>query len=276
MKRRFLAFLVCMAVLLASFTGCYSAQKDGPSTASSAQTAQLGSGSGTEESVEIRTYVLPEENVRADSIYVPSPSTGGFWTWAVFTSKTIQAYDPVTRTTYYPCYQAGCKHNDASCSAYFGDISSLAEYRGNFYAMIYYNDDTASAFVTRPVSGGPLQILASWEPENDNEVYRCGFYGLSFGKAYLTVSKETYTLTEDGQQELVGEEYSDCSFDLKTGKMMELMRDVDGTLPYMLPGNGGWTALHYSGRSRSRSHTLLAGEGHLLLTAAVASKRAAR
>ena len=44
----------------------------------------------------------------------------------------------------------------------------------------------------------------------------------------------------------------------------------------MLPGNGGWTALHYSGRSGPRSHTLLAGEGHLLLTAAVASKRAAR
>ena len=170
MKRRFLAFLVCMAVLLASFTGCYSAQ-DGPLTLSSSQTAQLGSGSGTEESVEIRTYVLPEENVRADSIYVPSPSTGGFWTWAVFTSKTIQAYDPVTRTTYYPCYQAGCKHNDASCTANFGGvISGFAEYRGNFYAMIYYNDDTASAFVTRPVSGGPLQILASWEPENENQM----------------------------------------------------------------------------------------------------------
>ena len=164
MKKRFLAFWVCMAVLLTSFTGCYSAQKDVTSVPSSSQTVQSGSGSGAEEPVEIRTYVLPEENVRADSIYVPSPSTGGFWTWAVFTSKTIQAYDPVTRTTYYPCYQAGCKHNDASCSAYFGDISSLAEYRGNFYAMIYYNDDTASAFVTRPVSGGPLRILASWEP----------------------------------------------------------------------------------------------------------------
>ena len=236
MKRRFLAFLVCMAVLLASFTGCYSAKKDGPSTASSAQTAQLGSGSGTEESVEIRTYALPEENVRADSIYVPSPSTGGFWTWAVFTSKTIQAYDPVTRTTYYPCYQAGCKHNDASCSAYFGEISSLAEYRGNFYAMIYYNDDTASAFVTRPVSGGPLQILASWEPENENEECRCGFYGLSFGKAYLTVSKETYAM-KDGQTESVKEEYSKCSLDLETGELLEYMADEDGYLPYM---HGVW------------------------------------
>ena len=77
----------------------------------------------------------------------------------MFNAKTIQAYDPTTKTAYFPCYQAGCKHNDASCTANFGGvISGFAEYRGNFYAMIYYNDDTASAFVTRPVSGGPLQI----------------------------------------------------------------------------------------------------------------------
>ena len=212
MKKRFLAFMVCMAVLLASFTGCYSAQKDGPSAPASSQTVQSDSGSATENSVEIRTYDIPEENVQAGTRYVPSPTTGGFWMWTLFIQNYIQAYDPVTKSTYIPCYQTGCEHSDAFCSAYFGEISGLAEYRGNFYAMIYYNDDTASAFVTRPVSGGPLQILASWEPENDNEVYRCGFYGLSFGKAYLTVSKETYTLTEDGQQELVGEEYSDCSF----------------------------------------------------------------
>ena len=237
MKRRFFAFSVCMAVLLASFTGCYSAKKDGPSTASSAQTAQLGSGSGTEESVEIRTYVLPEENVRANIIYVPSPSTGGFWTCAVFNAKTIQAYDPATRTTYFPCYQAGCKHTDASCTANFGGvISGFAEYRGNFYAMIYYNDETASAFVTRPVSGGPLKVLASWEPENENEECRCGFFGLSFGKAYLTVSKETYAM-KDGQTESVKEEYSKCSLDLETGELVEYMADEDGYLPYM---HGVW------------------------------------
>ena len=236
MKRRFLAFLVCMAVLLASFTGCYSAQ-DGPSTLSSSQTMQSNSGSATENSVEIRTYDIPEENVRANIIYVPSPSTGGFWTCAVFNAKTIQAYDPATRTTYFPCYQAGCKHTDASCTANFGGvISGFAEYRGNFYAMIYYNDDTASAFVTRPVSGGPLQILASWEPENENEECRCGFYGLSFGKAYLTVSKETYAM-KDGQMETVDEEDSKCSLDLETGELVEYMADEDGYLPYM---HGVW------------------------------------
>ena len=236
MKKRFLAFMVCMAVLLASFTGCYSAQ-DGPSTLSSSQTMQSNSGSAAENSVEIRTYGIPEENVRANIIYVPSPSTGGFWTCAVFNAKTIQAYDPATRTTYFPCYQAGCKHTDASCTANFGGvISGFAEYRGNFYAMIYYNDDTASAFVTRPVSGGPLQILASWEPENENEECRCGFYGLSFGKAYLTVSKETYAM-KDGQMETVDEEDSKCSLDLETGELVEYMADEDGYLPYM---HGVW------------------------------------
>ena len=236
MKRRFLAFLVCMAVLLASFTGCYSAQ-DGPLTLSSSQTMQSNSGSGAEEPVEIKTYPLPEENVQANIIYVPSPSTGGFWTCAVFNAKTIQAYDPATRTTYFPCYQAGCKHTDASCTANFGGgISGFAEYRGNFYAMIYYNDETASAFVTRPVSGGPLQILARWEPENENEDCRCGFYGLSFGKAYLTVSKETYAM-KDGQTESVKEEYSKCSLDLETGELVEYMADEDGYLPYM---HGVW------------------------------------
>ena len=236
MKRRFLAFLVCMAVLLASFTGCYSAQ-DGPLTLSSSQTMQSNSGSAAENSVEIRTYGIPEENVRANIIYVPSPSTGGFWTCAVFNAKTIQAYDPTTKTAYFPCYQAGCKHNDASCTANFGGvISGFAEYRGNFYAMIYYNDETASAFVTRPVSGGPLQILASWEPENENEECRCSLYGLSFGKAYLTVSKETYAM-KDGQMETVDEEDSKCSLDLETGELVEYMADEDGYLPYM---HGVW------------------------------------
>lgn len=238
MKRHFAAIFVCMAVLLASFTGCYSPQENAPSVPTApTQAAQTESGSGAEEPVEIKTYPLPEENVRANIIYAPSPSTGGFWTFAVFNASSIQAYDPVTRTSYIPCYQAGCKHNDESCTAYFGkEITALAEYRGNFYAMICYNDDTASALVTRPVSGGPLEVLARWEPENENEVHRCGFYGLSFGKAYLTVAKETFVM-EDGQEELADEEYSDCYLDLETGELVEYMADEDGYLPYM---HGVW------------------------------------
>ena len=119
MKRRFWHFWYAWQCCWLPFTGCYSAQ-DGPLTLSSSQTMQSNSGSGAEEPVEIKTYPLPEENVRANIIYVPSPSTGGFWTCAVFNAKTIQAYDPATKTAYFPCYQAGCKHNDASCTANFG------------------------------------------------------------------------------------------------------------------------------------------------------------
>ena len=149
MKKRFFAFTVCMAVLLASFTGCYSAQKNGPSAPASSQTVQSDSGSATENSVEIRTYDIPEENVQAGTRYVPSPTTGGFWMWTLFIQDYIQAYDPVTKSTYIPCYQTGCEHSDAFCSAYFGEISGLAEYRGNFYAMIYY-----TTILLRPLSRG--------------------------------------------------------------------------------------------------------------------------
>ena len=150
MKRRFFAFSVCMAVLLASFTGCYSAQKNGPSAPASSQTVQSGSASATENSVEIRTYDIPEENVQAGTRYVPSPTTGGFWMWTLFIQNYIQAYDPVTKSTYIPCYQTGCEHSDAFCSAYFGEISGLAEYRGNFYAMIYYLSLIHISEPTRP------------------------------------------------------------------------------------------------------------------------------
>ena len=48
MKRRFFAFItVCMAVLLASFTGCYSPQENAPSVPTApTQAAQTESGSG--------------------------------------------------------------------------------------------------------------------------------------------------------------------------------------------------------------------------------------
>ena len=64
MKRHFAAIFVCMAVLLASFTGCYSPQENAPSVPTApTQAAQTESGSSAEEPVEIKTYPLPEENV---------------------------------------------------------------------------------------------------------------------------------------------------------------------------------------------------------------------
>ena len=61
MKRRFLPFRFAWQCCWLFFTGCYSAQKNGPSAPASSQTVQSDSGSATENSVEIRTYDIPEE-----------------------------------------------------------------------------------------------------------------------------------------------------------------------------------------------------------------------
>ena len=164
----------------------------------------------------ITTYPVPEENLLVSINMADSPSTGGFWQWDTFFRSYIQAYDPVTRTTYIPCYQSGCRHNDPTCNACFGDLQSLVEYRGNYYALVYTDDETASALVTRPLSGGPLQILASWKPENEDEACRCVLRYVSFGKAYVTANRETYALTEDGQLTTAAQESSLVSVDLQT------------------------------------------------------------
>ncbi len=131
-------------------------------------------------------------------------------------------------TTYVPCYQSGCRHNDPTCNACFGDLQSLVEYRGNYYAMVYTDDETASALVTRPLSGGPLQILASWKPENEDEACRCVLRYVSFGKAYVTANRETYALTEDGQLTTAAQESSLVSVDLQTGEVSTILENDDG------------------------------------------------
>ena len=228
-----LALLLSGVLLL---TGCYAAPaaesvRQGSTPPESAQPTQPPAAE-----TAITTYPVPEENLLVSINMADSPSTGGFWQWDMMLHPYIEAYDPVTRTAYVPCYQSGCRHNDSTCSACFGNLSALAEYRDSLYALVQQDGESAASLVSRPLSGGPLEVLARWEPENENEVRRCGLYGLSFGKAYLTVAKETFAM-EDGQEELADEEYSDCYLDLETGELVEYMADEDGYLPYM---HGVW------------------------------------
>ena len=181
----------------------------------------------TDSEIPVTTYPVPEENIRVFGNMAASASTGGFWQWDTFFRPYIQAYDPVTRTTYVPCYQNGCRHNDPTCNACFGDLQSLVEYRGNYYALVYTDDETASALVTRPLSGGPLQTLASWEPENENEACRCVLRCVSFGKAYVISNRETYELTEGVQLTAVAQESSLVSVDLQTGEISTILENCD-------------------------------------------------
>lgn len=155
-----------------------------------------------------------------------SPSTGGFWQWDMMLHPYIEAYDPVTRTAYVPCYQSGCRHNDSTCSACFGNLSALAEYRDSLYALVLQDGESAASLVSRPLSGGALRVLASWEPENEGEKYRCALRCISFGKAYLTVTRAAY-LPEDGQLTRDEQENRLVSVDLQTGEEATILEHAE-------------------------------------------------
>ena len=223
-SRRMLSLLLAASAVIAILSGCYAA----PVSETTEQGGETSGAIVTDSKIPVTTYPVPEENIRVFGNMAASASTGGFWQWNTFFRPYIQAYDPVTRTTYVPCYQSGCRHNDPTCNACFGDLQSLVEYRGNYYALVYTDDETASALVTRPLSGGPLQTLASWEPENENEACRCVLRCVSFGKAYVNVNRETYALTDGVQLTAVAQESSLVSVDLQTGEVSTILENVNG------------------------------------------------
>ena len=223
-SRRMLSLLLAAAAAAVILSGCYAA----PASENIGQGKESSGTPTTGSEISTATYPIPRENVRAFAYMAASASTGGFWQWDTFFRPYIQAYDPVTRTTYIPCYQSGCRHNDLTCNACFGDVESLVEYRENYYAMVYTDDETASALVTRPLTGGPLQTLASWEPENENEACRCVLRCVSFGKAYVNVNRETYALTDGVQLTAVAQESSLVSVDLQTGEVSTILENVNG------------------------------------------------
>ena len=222
-SRRMLSLLLAAAAVIAILSGCYAA----PVSETTEQGGETSGAIVTDSEIPVTTYPVPEENIRVFGNMAASASTGGFWQWDTFFRPYIQAYDPVTRTTYVPCYQNGCRHNDPTCNACFGDLQSLVEYRGNYYALVYTDDETASALVTRPLSGGPLQTLASWEPENENEACRCVLRCVSFGKAYVISNRETYELTEGVQLTAAAQESSLVSVDLQTGAISTILENCD-------------------------------------------------
>ena len=222
-SRRMLSLLLAAAAVIAILSGCYAA----PVSETTEQGGETSGAIVTDSEIPVTTYPVSEENIRVFGNMAASASTGGFWQWDTFFRPYIQAYDPVTRTTYVPCYQSGCRHNDLTCNACFGDVESLVEYRENYYAMVYTDDETASALVTRPLTGGPLQTLASWEPENENEACRCALRCVSFGKAYVISNRETYELTEGVQLTAVAQESSLVSVDLQTGAISTILENCD-------------------------------------------------
>ena len=103
-SRRMLSLLLAAAAVIAILSGCYAA----PVNEATEQGGETSGAIVTDSKIPVTTYPVPGENVRAFAYMAASASTGGFWQWNTFFRPYIQAYDPVTRTTYVPCYQSGC------------------------------------------------------------------------------------------------------------------------------------------------------------------------
>ena len=112
-SRRMLSLLLAAAAVIAILSGCYAA----PVNETTEQGGETSGAIVTDSEIPVTTYPVPEENIRVFGNMAASASTGGFWQWDTFFRPYIQAYDPVTRTTYVPCYQSGCRHNDPTCNA---------------------------------------------------------------------------------------------------------------------------------------------------------------
>lgn len=172
-----LALLLSGVLLL---TGCYAAPaaesvRQGSTPPESAQPTQPPAAE-----TAITTYPVPEENLLVSINMADSPSTGGFWQWDMMLHPYIEAYDPVTRTAYVPCYQSGCRHNDSTCSACFGNLSALAEYRDSLYALVQQDGESAASLVSRPLSAGRSGSLqaGSRRTRARNTAARCAAFPL--------------------------------------------------------------------------------------------------
>ena len=97
-SRRMLSLLLAAAAVIAILSGCYAAPVSETTERGNSDTPTVGS------EISTATYPVPEENIRVFGNMAASASTGGFWQWDTFFRPYIQAYDPVTRTTYVPCY----------------------------------------------------------------------------------------------------------------------------------------------------------------------------
>ncbi|MFR8915339.1 MAG: hypothetical protein ACLVGX_06545, partial [Oscillospiraceae bacterium] len=176
-SRRMLSLLLAAAAVIAILSGCYAPASTETDAERSTQESNASS------TVKLGGYPVPTENVTSGIMCACMQTQDGFWLWTMG-GKRITAFEPANGATYTPCSQVGCKHTDATCSAYFGTIEDLVEYDGSFYALVSGDDFSSISLVTRPVSGGALQTLARWKATDENTDYRCNLRCISFGKAY--------------------------------------------------------------------------------------------
>ena len=139
----------------------------------------------------------------------------------------LMYFDYSTQKDYVICSRANCKHNDESCSGWYGSVhgaKGLAEYDGRLYCFIYDEDDYTLKLVRMERDGSERKVISkiscgdstpgTWNLRQDaTEIYYAG------GKA-LIILGWIYNPIDESEEEL---ETQQCvAINLKTGDITEV------------------------------------------------------
>ena len=148
---------------------------------------------------------------------IPCTSADGFY----LCSGSVSFYDVPSGKYTALCAQVGCAHNDPTCRAYFGNVSSVIEYRGKLYGL-ENREGSGAAFLEKDLSTGEIRQLRQWSNE-ENRFVQITFPLFEGGRCVLRESWTTRSI-EDGQV-LEQTEAKVYLMDLATGETRFLYDD---------------------------------------------------
>lgn len=222
MKKMRCIRLACLAMALLILAGCYTsvppADTDPDDTAS-----QDGDLANTPAPVrppaDVRTLPIPEENI--DSI-----SKSSFSAMCVpgdhyycLSGQRIMYVDIATGLSSFCCVQTGCKHEDATCQAFYSGLQSFLVYKGMWYCLCKTEDEAGYTLIRTDPANNQRTVLAEWIPENEDEYYDITYMTAAYGKLYLPMTLYSSKSTKDDICSL------DC-LDLETGEILECAFDL--------------------------------------------------
>lgn len=139
-------------------------------------------------------YPIPVENRKGVGIgeICPSTAADGYY---LCVNSVIHYYDAESGTTFTLCAQPGCSHQDSTCQAWIGDVTSYTEYHGSIFAIVQEEGGTIR-FLRKDLSDGSISVFDTWE-NSDTTSYSASVTSLADQAAVISLNCYTRSV-EDG------------------------------------------------------------------------------
>lgn len=166
--------------------------------------------------------VLPLENRKsvAGGGICPSSTSDGYYVC----TNVVHYVDAQSGKTHTMCSQPGCSHNDSTCQAWIGQVSSYTEYHGQIYAIVK-DVGHGSRFVRKDLAGGQITTIDKWEDTEDT-AFLPHLGPISDQRAIISL--ETVVSQEENGAIIPDEIWTEWLYSLETGEKKMLFRDEPG------------------------------------------------